>query len=578
MDTRSRCFRYSLTSILLVLFLAAPVPAQTDAPVVTEQHMVAAPDGAKLNTLVSRPGQPGRYPAVVYRTPYGLDWMKAAMERYARQGYVCVAQDVRGRHGSEGLFAPFEHEIPDGDALLRWVRSQPWSNGVVASNGHSYVGFTALYLAAGQEGALRCIVADDPVVSPRGGLYTGGAMNHHFDYYWSILVDGRKLDLPGTIGLDWDKLFPLLPLRDAHRGVGRTIPFYRNWVDWANGSFGRDAFPEPSMIRTDSTAVLLVAGWFDLFCADVLDFYGQIRGGGDGARMKLIIGPFDHANSPPPESDMEFGDWQALSIPAEVNRWQDRWILEKRNGAEAEAPVRFFVMGENRWENAETWPPQGVREHAMYLRSDGRANTCTGPGRLDNRAPGKEPFDRYTYDPADPVPTRGGSICCLREMTRAGAMDQREIEKRSDVLVYTSEPLKEDLTIAGPVRLELFAASSARDTDFTGKLVDVHPDGTALNIVESIQRARFRNGDTPSLLIPGSVERYRFTLGQTAMTFKKGHRIRLEVSSSNFPRFDRNLNTGGPIGTESAGVKAEQKVYHDREHPSRIILPVWDRK
>jgi putative CocE/NonD family hydrolase len=580
MEPKAR--RYFILVLAVFIFNVISITGgfgQTELPVLVEGKSIIATDGIKLAATIARPDRPGKYPAILYRTPYGLGWMKTMMERYANRGYVCVVQDVRGKHGSDGVFTPFLNEIADSDATLKWIRSQPWSNGAVGTYGHSYPGFTALYAAAGKEAPPIVIVANDPVASPRGGLYTNGAMNHHFDYYWSILVDGKILELQQTIALDWEKLFSLLPLKDAHRGVNRKIGFYNEWVDWANGSFGKGTLPDTSLLRCDNTAVLLIGGWFDLFCTDVVNLYGQLRAKSEKERVKLIIGPFDHGSSPPPDSEIDFGNWQALNINAFSDRWQDHWLLGTANGVESESSVHFFVLGENKWESAETWPPEGAGEQSFFLRCTGKANSLKGSGRLDKRTPGKEPSDRFTYNPGNPVPTRGGSICCLREMTKAGAMDQREIERREDVLVYTSDELKTDLTAAGPVTVELFAATSARDTDFTGKLVDVHPDGKAINIVESIIRARFRDGmNAPQFVKPGAVERYRFTLGHTAITFRKGHRIRLEVSSSNFPRFDRNLNTGGPIGTESTFVTANQTVYHDREHPSRLILTVWERK
>ncbi|MFA6472600.1 MAG: CocE/NonD family hydrolase, partial [Candidatus Latescibacterota bacterium] len=257
----------------------------------------------------------------------------------------------------------------------------------------------------------------------------------------------------------------------------------------------------------------------------------------------------------------------------------DRWLKNEPNGVEKEPSVKFFLMGDNKWISSDTWPPEGTKAQSFFISSEGKANTVRGDGKLIGKTPAKGKFDTFTYDPGNPVPTRGGSICCLRDMTKAGSMDQRKIEEREDVLVYTTDILEKDITVVGQVELELFASTSAKDTDFTGKLVDVCPDGKALNIVEGIVRARFRNGmSAPQFLTPGAVEPCRFTLGQTAMNFKKGHRIRLEVSSSNFPRFDRNLNTGGPIGTESLFLKADQKIFHDKKHPSRLILSVWDRK
>jgi uncharacterized protein len=560
-------------------FDANPSLGQAKASYTAEKIALAATDGITLNTIIARPSVEGKYPTVVYRSPYGSEWTKSLMEMYTKKGYVFVFQDVRGRYESGGVFDPFVNEVPDGDATLRWIRSQPWSNGVVGSMGHSYPGFTAVYLAGGKEAPPKAIVAFDPVASPLGGLYTNGAMNHHFDYYWAILVDGKDRDLQTVISLDWTRLFSLLPLRDAPRGVNSEVPHYKKWVDWANGSFGKGILPETSQIKCDSSAVLLVGGWFDLFCPDVIALYGQLRAKSSGEKTKLIIGPFDHGSSPPPESGMDFDGWQTLDLQDFQERWLDRWLGDVPNGAEKEPPVRFFLMGANRWVSSDTWPPAGVSQKSYYLHCSGKANTLNGSGSLAMKAPVKESADTFTYDPGNPVPTLGGNICCLREMTKAGAMDQRAIEAREDVLVYTTPVLDRDVTVTGQVELELFAATSARDTDFTGKLVDVGPDGKALNIVESIVRARFRNGiAAPQFVAPGKTERYRFSLGQTAMTFLKGHRIRVEVSSSNFPRFDRNLNTGGPIGTEAEFLKANQTIYHDRTHPSRLILPVWDAK
>ncbi|MBT4485796.1 MAG: CocE/NonD family hydrolase, partial [Candidatus Latescibacteria bacterium] len=294
-------------------------------------------------------------------------------------------------------------------------------------------------------------------------------------------------------------------------------------------------------------------------------------------QVKMIIGPFDHAMSPPPETDMVFGDWSSLDINAIENQWLDYWVLGIDNGAEERPAVEFFLLGENRWVSADSWPPASASERSFYLHSMGLANTSDGNGVLDEQKPGNEPLDRFVYDPGDPVPTKGGSICCLRKMTKAGPYDHSMIEKRNDILVYTTGILTEDLTVAGPVELDIYASTSARDTDFTGKLVDIYPDGKAINITDGIIRARFRNGmSDPDFVSPGDVVRYQIELGSAAITFQKGHRIRLEVSSSNFPRFDRNLNTGGRIGKESVFEKAEQHIYHNSSHPSRLVLTVVD--
>ena len=400
---------------------------------------------------------------------------------------------------------------------------------------------------------------------------------HHFDYYWSLLVDGKTQDLEWIYTLEWDRLFSLLPLNEAHREFTPDLKHYRKWVKWANGSFGRGELPEISDINGDKTAFLLIGGWFDLFCQDVIALYNQLNPDGENNRAKLVIGPFDHSDSPPPECDMNFGDWSSLNIQTLSNQWFDRWTLKEQNGVEDIPAVQFFLLGENRWISADSWPPEGVTEKSLYLHSSGSANSSDGDGYLDEKQPGDEPPDRFVYDPGNPVPTKGGILCCLRPMTKAGPVDQSEIEKRDDILVFSTGTLSEDVTVAGPVKLELYAATDARDTDFTGKLVDVSPNGKALNITDGIIRARFRNGmGAPDFITPGETVMYRINLGSTAVTFKKGHRIRLEVSSSNFPRFDRNMSTGSPIGTESVWKKAAQTIFHDAKRQSRLILTVAD--
>lgn len=566
-----------LATFATIALLAAftPVRAYGNKPIIRKNVPIEAQDGTILAATVAIPDSIGTYPTILVRTPYGAENYAGFFKQYTGRGYACVVEDTRGRFASGGVFVPFVHGIGDGDATLDWIRSQSWSNGVVATDGHSYNGFTALYAIAGKSEPPTATVVRHPVASPQGGLYRGGAMLHHFDYYWSILVDTKTYDLDYMFDLDWDHLFGLLPLVNAHSEVNRNIHFYHDWVDWANGSFGKGILPEPSSIPSDDIAVLLIGGWFDLFGRDVVNLFTRMNAEAGNKRVKLIMGPFDHAASPPPDTDYDFGDWQALNIGEEQRKWMDHWILGEDNGAEKSPAVRFFLLGESRWVSADAWPPEGARERSFYLHSGGSANTVNGDGMLDSRPPVSEPQDIFTYDPANPVPTVGGAICCLRQMTNAGPYNQSKVESRDDVLVYRSDVLDEKVTIAGPVEVELYAATSAKDTDFTAKLVDISPDGRATILADGIVRARYRNGmDAPRFITPGDTLLYRIELGPVANTFAKGHRIGLEVSSSNFPRFDRNMNTGGPIGTETTGVTAQQKVFHDNIHQSRLILTV----
>ncbi len=569
---RSVSFRkYAAVIVLFVLFIPA-VSSLAEYPVIfSEDISVIADEGVALKTMVARPDADGSFPTVLIRSPYGSQWSKNSLMEYAKRGVAAVFQETRGRHGSGGTFIPFVYGVADGGATMRWIRSQEWSNGEIGATGHSYVGFTALYLTAGDDAPPKSIVAHNPVVSPRGGLYRGGAMNHHFDLYWSLLVDGTTLNLDYIFEQDWERLFSVLPLNDGHSPVGRDIPFYRDWTAWANGSFGSGILPESSQLSAESTAILFVGGWFDLFNNDVIDSFNRLRGEGRDGTVKLIVGPYDHGLTPPP-CEMDFGEWNTLAVSTIMTQWTDRWMLNAPNGVENLPSVQFFLLGENRWMSSESWPPEGARQVSWYLDSDGSAGK--NGGRLTPGKPSGASFDRYVYDPGNPVPTHGGILCCLRQMTSAGPFDQAMIEQREDVLLYTTVVLKEDITVAGNVRLDLFASTSARDTDFTGKLVDIHPDGKALNITDGIVRARFRNGDKPEFVTPGDVVEYSIDLGNTAITFKKGHRIGVEVSSSNFPRFDRNLNTGGRIGSEKDYIAATQTVYHTQVYPSRLVLPV----
>ena len=549
----------------------------SEKPIIREKVPIEAYDGTILAATVALPDSIGTYPTVLVRTPYGAEHYAGFFKRLTDRGYACVVEDTRGRFASGGVFIPFVHGVDDGDATMGWIRSQSWSNGVIATDGHSYNGFTALYAIAGNEEPPAATVVRHPVASPQGGLYRGGAMLHHFDYYWSILVDTKTYDLYYMFNLDWDHLFGLLPLNDAHRGVNRDIPFYRDWVQWANGSFGDGILPDPASIPSDKTAVLLIGGWFDLFGRDVVNLFTRLNAEAGNKRIKLIMGPFDHAASPPPDTGYDFGDWQAVNIGTEQEKWLDHWILGADNDAEESPAVRFFLLGENRWVSADSWPPEGARTQSFFLHSNGSANTAGGDGSLDMRPPTSEPLDQFTYDPSNPAPTVGGAICCLRQMTNAGPYDQSKIENRDDVLVYRSAVLDKSLTAVGPVEVELYAATSAKDTDFTAKLVDISPDGRSTILADGIIRARYRNGmGAPQFITPGDILLYRIELGPVANTFAKGHRIGIEISSSNFPRFDRNLNTGGPIGTEAVGVTAEQTVYHDNIRQSKLILTVAD--
>jgi putative CocE/NonD family hydrolase len=328
--------------------------------------------------------------------------------------------------------------------------------------------------------------------------------------------------------------------------------------------------------------VFHIGGWYDVFANSTLqDFIGMQKRAPDHwlrSQQKLLLGPWTHATFENLNGELDFGleaSWMIV-LPEELQlQWFDYWLKGEPNGIMDEAPVRIFVMGANHWREEQEWPLARTRYIPYYFHSAGKANSSTGDGRLDTHPPQTEPADTFQYDPLNPVPTRGGNLCCWQAALPPGPYDQSDIEKRADVLVYTSALLSDDLEVTGPIRVHLWTASSAPDTDFTAKLVDVYPDGTAINLVDGIQRALYRHDQVESHLEPGRIYAFQIELGATSNLFKAGHRLRVEISSSNFPRFDRNPNTGTTPDSQSQKLNtARQSIFHDSEHPSHIVLPV----
>ncbi|MBN2288518.1 MAG: CocE/NonD family hydrolase, partial [Candidatus Glassbacteria bacterium] len=384
--------------------------------------------------------------------------------------------------------------------------------------------------------------------------------------------------------LDWDSLLRCLPVAEIPELLGRNVPWFAEWLAhptydeyWKSLSVAR---------RYDQIKVpaLNLGGWYDVFIKGTIGSFVGVReqGATQSARegQRLMVGPWFHTSSTKTKlGEVEFGPQAGLDSRELELRWFDYWLKGEQNGIQSEAPIRLFMMGENRWRDFDSWPPAGTKVQDYYFHSSRGANSLAGDGRLDTRPPsGKERVDTYRYDPDNPVPTLGGNNCCRETIVTEGPYDQRPVERRDDVLVYTGEPLAGPLTVVGPVEVRLWAASSAVNTDFTAKLVDVHPDGRAINISSGILRAPFRDGyEAWHELEPGKPYELTIGLTPTATVFLTGHRIRVEVSSSDFPRFDRNLNTPGAATAEKTEVKAaDQQVFHDSGRQSRILLPVLE--
>jgi putative CocE/NonD family hydrolase len=563
-------------------------------------------DGIVLYADVYRPDSPGPFPVALQRTPYdkgaagsmtNLDPMKAA-----RNGYAVVIQDTRGRYTSEGEFYAFRDEINDGYDTVEWAAAQPWSTGKVGMYGASYVGATQWLAAVARPPHLAAIVPNVTASNyHEGWAYQGGAFELGFNVSWTLLQltlanfgalssaksvpTEKRRDLIDAVN-DMELSFRHLPTKDLPQLQGGLADYYYDWLAHPEfDDYWKNLCIEDNHPRLNVPAYN-IGGWYDIFLGGTIrNFLGmRANGGSDDAKrgQKLLIGPWQHGSrGGSVVGDHYFGlaaDAMAADLDGVHFRWFDYWLKGIDNGVLDEPPVRVFVMGDNVWREEQEWPLARVQNTSYYLHSQGKANSSSGDGSLSPEAPGEEPPDVYLYNPADPVPTRGGGLCCNPYFAANGAFDQQDIEARPDVLVYSTPPLERDLEVTGPVTVTLWAATSQTDTDFTAKLVDVCEDGCARNLTDGIIRARYRDSSSqPSFLEPGRAYEYTIDLWATSNVFQRGHRIRVEISSSNFPRFDRNTNTGNVIAGDAEFKPALQTVMHDAQHPSHITLPVVPR-
>jgi len=561
-------------------------------------------DGVILRADVYRPETDQQLPVLLQRTPYGKGFAQIPFALMAaEQGYAVVIQDARGRWRSDGENYPLIHEKADGFDSLAWVERQSWANGKVGMYGGSYVGYTQWAAAVMHPPALKAVVPAITFCNPYEMMYTGGAVSLGIAVSWGLMAQAQ-MEIERLTGKDpqavqiekarlWEELieqvdgmaqgktFNQLPLENLPLiGEDGINPFFYDLLQHPQP----DEYWQQVACSTDEIKIpaLHIGGWYDIFLASTLHDFSHMRLRDDwvGKQQKLIIGPWTHGAFEGLNGEVDFSlqaSW-VLVLPDETQmRWFDYWLKGDENGMLDEPPVRIFVMGENRWRDEHEWPLARTRYVPYYLHSNGAANTLNGDGSLSPVAPVEEPVDTFVYDPRNPVPTRGGGLCCWQAALPPGAYDQREIEARPDVLVYSTPPLEEDLEVTGPLQVNLWAASSALDTDFTAKLVDVGPNGYARNIQDGILRARYQLPAGSSTLEPGKVYTFKIDLAATSNLFKAGHQIRLEISSSNFPRFDRNPNTGLLTSESSQLVPATQTILHDADHPSHILLPVIPR-
>jgi uncharacterized protein len=524
-------------------------------------------DGVELATDIWRPATDEPVHVVLGRTPYNKNNERTARfgKLFSGHGFAFAMQDVRGRGDSDGAFTPYDNDARDGVDTIAWLAEQDWCSGKVATIGGSYGGLIQWLTAVQKPPALAAMIA---IVSPSDPFVefpTGTSIPMMVS--WHRLTAGRVVQHVADI--DWESVYRHLPLMTMDEAAGFTS---KHWRDQQSHPT-LDEFWEfkryQHRLADLDVPVLHISGWYDdEQIGTPVNYAAMVAGGAQD--QQLLMGPWGHAvNTTSKLGEVDFGAHALIDLDAYWLRWLDAQLDGKPWD---DPPVRMFVMGANEWRDAAVWPPAEMELRPLYLRSGGAANSRLGDGRLTWEAPAAdEPADSYDYSPERPVPF-------ITEKTSAqlgGPDDYSAVELRGDVLVYTGEPLIEPLQLIGPIRLVVHATSSAPDTDFVGRLVDVHPSGFAQRLIDGMVRARFRDGfDAERLLEPGETVEYDIDLWHTAHVFLPGHRVRVEVTSSAFPKYDRNLNTGEPLATSTRMQTAHQTVHHDAARPSHLLCPV----
>ncbi len=600
--------------------------------IVERKVMVAMRDGKRMAADIYRPKDTSKkYPTVFVRTPYNFNFydvrngvprdMSREIEA-VKKGYAYITMNERGHFFSEGNYDILGAPLTDGDDALNWIAKQPWSNGKVGAIGCSSTAEWQLAVAALGNPAFAAMIpqgfgAGVGRVAPyfeQGNWYRGGAVQMLFIAWLygeqnqvrpmfpanltqeELIRASKSFDLAQQLPpVDWSQALRHLPVMDILKAVDGPRGIFADPmpVDTGGAMIRREpndpAWYKGGLWHEDKT--INVPGfwfmsWYDVSVGPNLAAYNHVR---RTARREIaeqqyaVIAPTLHcaykrATEKTIVGERSMGDAR-LNYDELTWAWFDRFLRGEENGILTKMPkVRYFTMGSNIWQSSETWPPAGARPLTLYLGSGGRANTLNGDGALGEAPPAMDQPDRFTYDPMNPVPSYGGNVCCTGNAIAGGSYDQRRLEERPDVLVYSSAPLSQGMEVSGPIEVTLYVSSDAKDTDFTVKLidVDVDVDGRAWNLDETIQRMRYRNGYDKSLVWMEKEKVYKVTLQPmvTSNFFKAGHRLRLEVSSSNFPRFDRNLNTGGRNYDESKGVVAANAIHHSRQYPSSVTLSV----
>ncbi|HVP67638.1 MAG TPA: CocE/NonD family hydrolase [Anaeromyxobacteraceae bacterium] len=602
-----------LAAMLPLSAAAAPVTSPDFPGVVCETIWVPMRDGTLLATDMYSPSAAGQYPVIVERNPYGrafgdgcFQGLGASLAGFAQHGYVALAQDVRGTNRSQGAFREMVQEAKDGYDAIEWAAAQPWSTGRVGTTSGSYLGLTQWQPAIHRPPHLAAICPQITASDYHDNwTYVNAVFDLWFGMSWppgwvadqmtrglqaqgvaqsdiDALVNDFNATVTANLATKWVYGLPLT----AFDQFTTFAPYYYDWLDHPV----YDDFWERLDVERHWSDVqvpaLISTAWYDIFQVGAFRNFAGMRseGGTADARRgtKLLVGPYGHAGD---SGKPTFGAdpiGALLSVDSQL-RFFDRYLKGLNNGYENDPNVTLYVLlppdtgntGSGFVVQGDSYPLPGTQWHSLYLSSGGHANSSKGDGQLA-WWPSNSPSDHYDYDPSNPVPTAGGNMCCNAVLLADGAQDQTQVELRPDVLVYTSGTLDRDLAVIGPVDVKLWAETSAPDTDFTAKLVDVHLDGATHNVLDRVVRASFRAGSKlpPSNVTPGKPYEYVIPLGNAGTIFKKGHRIRLEISSSNFPHYDRNLNTGKVSEWTSDMAVAHQTILHDGWHPSHLVLPV----
>ncbi len=557
-------------------------------------------DGIELATDIYRPSAAEKYPVVMMRLPYNKEqpvllFLSGDILRIAQAGYAVVVQDCRGTFQSGGTFSPYFQEAEDGADTIAWAAAQDWSNGIVGTMGASYYGATQWLAASENPPALKAMapfITTDQYYDK--WTYQGGAFQLGFILQWAtgtfavgevVRRLGHGQATPADVGAAISATDAVaerywhVPLTDLPE-LADLAPYTADWIAHPDyDDYWRAAAPCEHYDEINAPA-LNFGGWYDLFLGGTLNNYSAMK---SRVPQKLVIGPWVHGYNGGIYPERNFGlvahDGVA-DVTSDQIRWFDHWLKGQDNGVLDDKPVKLFIMGADQWREEDDWPLPDTQWREFFLRSDGNAATISGSLSFEKGA--DEPADGFRYDPANPVTTVGGAsfLPGLFIAANAGPRDHQLLASRTDVLCYASETLMHDTEVTGPVKAVLYIRSSAPDTDFTATLVDIHPDGRAMILTDGILRVRYRGGfDKPELMTPGTVYRVEVDMVATANVFAAGHRIGLEVSSSNFPRFDRNTNTGGIIASENEAdfVVAHNEVLHDAEHPSHVLLPIIER-